>query len=202
MPDSVSLTVTGHSSDQAEGVRGHPPWGGGGQELEWSGDPAVSLWPPCPWGSNVVFRVTTALTETLDLTRDTVLSKLVLCEGETGGSHLGLFTCPFLDVIKLRLVSRLATVVSQVAKWAGCWVFLLLLPQFQSDPLLKKLKYGWFTGLISVAKWFSYIYIYNFFPFRFCIIYSDSLQGLGEKQVLLLKENCELLVFMKFLLQI
>lgn len=64
----------------------------------------------------MVFRVTTALTETLDLTRDTVLSKLVLCEGETGGSHLGLFTCPFLDVIKLRLVSRLATVVSQVAK--------------------------------------------------------------------------------------
>lgn len=31
---SVSLTVTGHSSDQAEGVRGHPPWGGSGQELE------------------------------------------------------------------------------------------------------------------------------------------------------------------------
>lgn len=79
-----------------------------------------------------------------------------------------LFTCPFLDVIKLHLVSRLATVVSQVAKWAGCWVFLLLLPQFQSDPLFKKLKYGWFTGLISVAKWFSYIYI-TFFPFVFVL---------------------------------
>lgn len=38
----------------------------------------------------MVFRVKTALIETLDLTRDTVLSKLVLCEGETGGSHLGL----------------------------------------------------------------------------------------------------------------
>ena len=43
MPESIFLTVTGHSSDQAEGVRGHLPWGGGGQELERSGDPAVSL---------------------------------------------------------------------------------------------------------------------------------------------------------------
>lgn len=66
---------------------------------EWSGDPAVSLWPPCPWGSNMVFRVKTALTETLDLTSYIgSLSKLVLCEGDRG-SHLGLviylpiFTC-------------------------------------------------------------------------------------------------------------
>lgn len=33
----------GHSSDQVEGMRGYPSWGGGGQELERSGDPAVSL---------------------------------------------------------------------------------------------------------------------------------------------------------------